>query len=114
MNKVCVRDPVVIEPRRMSPARRQRIIERDGGCCTYPGCEVTTGLELDHTIALELGGKDADDNLKCLCAEHHKQKTKLDAGLIAKAKRRQANHEGRKPPPTQPLRSRNTFKRRCG
>lgn len=109
--KVIIREPVEIEPRRMSSARRARIIERDGGCCTYPGCEVAVGLEIDHTIALELGGKDRDDNLKTLCAGHHKLKTRVDAGLIAQAKRRQAGHLGQKPPPTQAIRSRG-FKKR--
>lgn len=109
--KVIIREPLEIEPRRMTSARRQRIIARDGGCCTYPGCEVAVGLEIDHTIALELGGKDADENLACLCGPHHLAKTRLDLALIAKAKRRQANHLGQKPPPTQQLRSRG-FKRR--
>lgn len=111
MNKITITNPVEIEPRRMSSARRARIIERDGGHCTYPGCDVSVGLEIDHTIALELGGKDADANLKTLCADHHKLKTKTDAKLIWQAKRRQANHLGQKPPPTQALRSRG-FKRR--
>jgi hypothetical protein len=113
VTKVCVRDPVVIEPRRMSQARRQRIIARDKHC-RHPGCEVTEGLEVDHILCLEIGGSDADHNLQALCFEHHKLKTRNDIAIIAKAKRRQAKHEGREPPPTQPLRSRNTFKRRWG
>jgi hypothetical protein len=88
------REPVEIDARRMTPARRARIIARDGGCCTYPECEVTTGLEVDHTIALELGGKDHDDNLRALCGPHHKAKTKLDVKLIAKAKRRKSKAAG--------------------
>jgi 5-methylcytosine-specific restriction endonuclease McrA len=105
------REPVEIDGRRMTPARRARIIARDG-CCRYPGCEVAEGLEVDHIVALELGGRDRDDNLQALCVPHHKAKTKIDAGLIAKARRRKAKHEGTAPPPTQRLRSRNTFRRR--
>jgi 5-methylcytosine-specific restriction endonuclease McrA len=113
VSKLAIREPVEIEPRRMTPARRARIIERDGGCCVRPGCETPTeGLQVDHIVALELGGADADWNLEALCTPHHKIKTRADVAAIAKAKRRQAKHEGTAPPPTQQLRSRNTFKRR--
>lgn len=97
INTPMVREPVEIDGRRMTPARRARIIARDKHC-RYPGCEVTEGLEVDHIIALELGGKDRDHNLQCLCGPHHKRKTAVDAGLIAKAKRRKAKAEGTFPP----------------
>lgn len=89
------REPVEIDGRRMTPARRKRIIERDGGACVRTGCETPTDrLEVDHIVALELGGKDADWNCETLCYGHHKQKTRVDQGLIAKARRRKAKHEG--------------------
>lgn len=110
MNKIVIREPLEIEPRRMTSARRQRIIARDKHC-RHPGCEVTEGLEVDHILCLEIGGSDADHNLQALCREHHALKTRNDIAIIAKAKRRQANHLGQKPPPTQQLRSRG-FKRR--
>lgn len=100
------RESVEIEPRRMTPARRARIIARDGGCCTYPGCEVTSGLEVDHSIALALGGKDDDANLKALCLHHHASKTKLDMALIAKAKRRALKDQGLFPKAKQTIRGR--------
>jgi 5-methylcytosine-specific restriction endonuclease McrA len=106
------REAVEIDGRRMTPARRARILERDGHCCRYPGCDVKTGLQIDHIIALQLGGRDRDDNLQALCEEHHKQKTRIDAGLIAQAKRRKAKAEGAFPEPAQKLRSRNTLKGR--
>ena len=112
MPKLTIREPVEIEARKMTAARRARIIAEHGGVCAYPCCEITEGLEVDHVIALELGGKDADHNLEPLCRDHHKTKTRRDLGLIAEAKRRQRAHIGQKPPPTQALRSRNTFKRR--
>lgn len=71
----------------MSPARRARIIAKSGGCCAYPECPITTGLEIDHTIPLELGGREDDSNLVALCIAHHKAKTRLDIKLIAKARR---------------------------
>jgi 5-methylcytosine-specific restriction endonuclease McrA len=106
------RDPVEIEARRMSPARRGKIITRDKHC-RYPGCGISDGLEVDHIVALALGGRDSDDNLECLCGPHHAQKTRRDIGLIAKAKRLHLAHTGQKPPPTQKIKSRG-FQRRWG
>lgn len=91
------REEVEIDERKMTPARRARIIARDKHC-RHPGCEVTEGLEVDHIVCLELGGKDADWNLQALCVGHHKQKTARDLGLIAKAKRRKAKNDGTYPP----------------
>lgn len=105
------REPVEIDPRRMTPARRARILAAFGNRCAYPACECQTGLELDHTIALALGGKDRDDNLRPLCGPHHAQKTKLDLGLIAKAKRRGLKHRGEFPKPKRVLKGRG-FERR--
>ena len=104
-------EPVELDARRMSPGRRARIIARDGHQCRYPGCEVTTGLEVDHIVALALGGRDADDNLESLCAEHHAQKTKRDVKMIAKAKRAGLKHRGEFPPAPQKIKSRG-FQRR--
>jgi len=91
------REPVEIDGRSMSTARRARIIARDGGKCRYPSCEVTTGLEVDHIVCLALGGRDTDDNLETLCADHHLAKTKRDVKMIAKARRAGAKHRGEFP-----------------
>jgi 5-methylcytosine-specific restriction protein A len=106
MSKIAIREPVEVEGRHMTPARRARIIARDHGQCVRAGCEVTEGLEVDHIVCLELGGRDADWNCETLCGPHHKQKTKADAGAIARAKRRQANHLGTRPAPKRKLQSR--------
>lgn len=34
----------------------------------------------DHIKPLALGGTDADDNIRCLCAEHHDQVTREEFG----------------------------------
>lgn len=107
------REPVEIDGRAMSTGRRARIIARDGYCCRYPDCEVSTGLQVDHIVALALGGKDTDDNLETLCADHHKQKTARDIRMIAKAKRLHLAHTGQKPPAKQKIKSRG-FQRRWG
>ena len=105
------REPVEIAPRATSAKTKAHIIARDGHRCRYPGCEETTGLEVDHVIPLAMGGKDEDANLETLCSAHHLQKTKLDVKLIAKCKRLHLTHIGQKPPPTQKLKSRGFQKR---
>jgi 5-methylcytosine-specific restriction endonuclease McrA len=78
----------------MTPARRARILARFDGHCAYPECAETAGLEIDHEIALELGGKDNDANCRPYCGPHHKRKTALDMKLIAKMRRRQKKNAG--------------------
>lgn len=106
------REPVEIEGRSMTAARRARIIARDGGTCRYPDCEATHGLEVDHIVCLALGGRDSDENLETLCYDHHKQKTRRDVGLIAKAKRAGAKHRGEYPASKAKIRSRGFAKSR--
>jgi len=94
------RQPVELDPRKgMTPARRRRILAHHGGMCAYPDCFVCTDLEIDHVIALALGGKDSDENLEPLCRHHHGMKTRRDVKMIAKAKRliRKSSAETRKP-----------------
>ena len=93
------REALEATPRKaMTPARRRRVLLRHGGVCAYPGCEVRDGLEIDHSIPLELGGADEDHNLEPLCGEHHKRKTRLDAKLIAKARRLRRRDDGTRRP----------------
>jgi 5-methylcytosine-specific restriction enzyme A len=93
--------------RSMTKARRRIVEERSAGHCAYPGCLVSSHLEIDHVIALELGGRDDDENLVALCREHHRQKSVLDMKLIAKARRIIARQDGtrrpRKPIPGRPF-----------
>lgn len=70
---------------------RLRIWLRDGPNCK--GCgkliDITPGtpdpFELDHTVPLWKGGKDADHNRQCLCPECHDAKTRGEAGERAQA-----------------------------
>lgn len=113
MSRVAIplgREPLELDERRVSAATRARIIARDRHC-KWPGCEVATGLEVDHAIALALGGRDRDDNLQALCCDHHKLKTARDKALIAKAKRRALKDRGAFPKAKQRIRSRR-FERR--
>ena len=106
-------EPLDATPRlSMSPQRRARILARFNGCCAYPECRVETGLELDHQIALFLGGKDDDTNIIPLCRDHHAAKTRLDHKLMAKVRRLRVKQLPKdQQPPTQKIRSRG-FQRR--
>ena len=46
--------------------RRARILNRDGHTCQQCG---QWAKHVDHVIARELGGSDADSNLQALCAD---------------------------------------------
>lgn len=103
-------EPVEIASRAVSASAKARIIKRDGKC-TYPGCEATELLQVDHIVALALGGKNTDENLACLCPKHHARKTMADLKAIAKAKRRGLKHRGEFPPAKQKIKGRG-FQRR--
>ena len=100
------REPVETAARDLSPGRRAGILARDGGQCCYPACTATADLEVDHVVPLALGGRDGDDNLETLCAAHHRQKTRSDARMIAKARRAGTKHRGEYPPSKAKIRSR--------
>ena len=59
--------------------------------------------EVEHEIPLAMGGADDDKNRKPAHIKCHKDKTVVDMGNIAKAKRREAKHIGAKSPSRQPL-----------
>ena len=60
------------------------------------GCNglVTGRFEIDHIRADALLGEPTLENARVLCAICHKEKTKSDVGVIAKAKRLEAAHLG--------------------
>lgn len=41
---------------------------------------VREATEVDHIVALFMGGEDVDSNTRNLCAEHHADKTRRDMG----------------------------------
>ncbi len=51
--------------------RRQRLIERDGPLCRFPGCR-RLGEEIHHVIPTALGGSNRLDNLVLLCNPCHR------------------------------------------
>jgi 5-methylcytosine-specific restriction endonuclease McrA len=103
------RDLVDGTPRKaMSPQRRQRILDANGHVCGHDGCETAAGLEIDHITPLALNGEDVDANCIPLCRAHHKEKTRRDIWMIAKAKRQRGLVEEIEPSKN-PIRSRNEW-----
>lgn len=41
---------------------------------------VTEATVPDHIVPLAKGGEDTDDNIRCLCAEHHDKVTRQEFG----------------------------------
>jgi 5-methylcytosine-specific restriction protein A len=60
---------------------RKRRLQLEPLCreCAKQGI-VRAAVTPDHIIALANGGTDTDDNVQCLCAEHHDAKTAKDLG----------------------------------
>jgi hypothetical protein len=60
---------------RTIPARLRTALEARDPACVVPGCDVRTGLEIDHVVPFSEGGTTSLANLARLCRYHHAQKT---------------------------------------
>jgi 5-methylcytosine-specific restriction endonuclease McrA len=82
--------------RSMTPLRRARIFDSHGGVCHLCGLRIAVGeaWEAEHIVALEISRDDSDANLAPAHVACHREKTREDAGRIAKAKRVRAKHIG--------------------
>lgn len=60
--------------------QRAKVLQRDGHQCQLrlPGCTVIA-TEVDHVIAVHLGGGDANTNLQAACHPCHVRKTATEA-----------------------------------
>ena len=105
------RERIPIEPRRVSPGTRAKILAATGHVCARPGCP-ERATDVDHILPLWLGGSNREKNLEGLCPGHHAAKTKAEASLRAKAKRREQRDQGtrreRKPIPSRGFDKRQT------
>ena len=81
------RPALEIEKRNVSAGTKAKILAATGHVCARPGC-VVKATDVDHILPLWLGGSNREKNLEGLCPDHHAAKTKLEASLRAKAKRR--------------------------
>ena len=79
--------------RRWTKKQRAEIFMDHGGRCYL--CNEKIGVDeiydLDHEIALDLGGKDEAENLRPAHQDCHRGKTKADIKLIAKGRRIRRN-----------------------
>jgi 5-methylcytosine-specific restriction endonuclease McrA len=87
------RERIPIEPRRVSPGTRAKILAATDHVCARPGCP-ERATDVDHILPLWLGGSNREKNLEGLCPAHHAAKTKAEASLRAKAKRIEARENG--------------------
>jgi hypothetical protein len=65
----------VVHARRSIPSRLRTALEARDPVCVVPGCDVRTGLEIDHIVGFVDGGKTTLSNLARLCRQHHADKT---------------------------------------
>ena len=77
---------------------RVRVFERAGGLCHLCGGKiaVSDAWDVDHILALALGGKDDEANFAPAHKRCHIDKTRGDVGMIRKADRQKAKHIGAK------------------
>ena len=67
-----------VRSRAIPAAVRRQVWERDRGCCSYVDrgsgrrCGSRHLLEIDHVVPYALGGCAEPDNLRLLCAAHHR------------------------------------------
>lgn len=90
------------------PRVRLRVFEAHGGVCALSGRKIGPGdaWQVDHRIALANGGRHAESNLQPVLVGPHREKTRADVGLKAKADRIAKKHRGIWPASKRPLRSR--------
>lgn len=89
--------------RRISAKERLAIFASAGGCCHWCRLKIDAGRErwdVDHVVALGLGGEDGGENLQPIHEACHRTKTGGgDAPAIAKAKRQEQRTTGVKRQP---------------
>ena len=64
------------DPRHVPAAVAREVWKRDGGRCAFPlpdgaVCGSTTRLQLDHVVAVALGGRTEPANLRVACERHN-------------------------------------------
>lgn len=82
--------------RRISKRDRVKIFDAADGICHLCGVKIQIGEEWDveHPLALSLGGSDHIDDLRPAHVACHKTKTADDHRMRAKADRQRAKHLG--------------------
>ena len=77
--KILERDGVdvtrVAHAGRAIPSHVRTALEARDRTCVVPGCDMSTGLEIDHIVPFGDGGSTSLENLARLCRFHHGEKT---------------------------------------
>jgi 5-methylcytosine-specific restriction endonuclease McrA len=91
--------------RSLSTKARAALFLDHKGQCHICGGMIQPGQawEVEHVIPLAQGGDDEPHNMRPAHAKCHKAKTADDAANTAKAKRREAKHNGWRSPSKRPL-----------
>lgn len=58
---------------------RHKLLRKANFKCSYPKCESTYALEVDHIKPIKLGGKTTEDNLRVLCRNHNQYMNEVSA-----------------------------------
>jgi 5-methylcytosine-specific restriction enzyme A len=86
-----------------------RVFERQKGECALTGHKFRPGdkKRLDHVLAVADGGKNRESNLWWILDAPHKTKTKAEAAVRKRVRKKAKAHAGIKAPPARPFQSRN-------
>ncbi len=78
------------------PRVKERVLRAHENRCALTGREIRPGdaVQFDHRIPLGIGGLNVESNLQPVLAEPHKEKTRADAKVKAKASRGFKRHFG--------------------
>jgi len=78
------------------PRVRRRVFDAYGGRCYLSGREILPGdiWEIEHVVAVSLGGLNVESNLAPVLVEPHKEKTRRDVAIKAKIARQRNKHLG--------------------
>ncbi len=81
------------------PRVRLRVFETFGGVCQLSDRKIFPGdkWQLDHIVALSVGGEHRESNLQPVLDIPHKAKTRADVAAKAKADRLRKKHIGAMP-----------------
>ncbi|MBV8756386.1 MAG: HNH endonuclease [Deltaproteobacteria bacterium] len=67
------------------PATKRAVKQRDGYCCTIPGCRSAAFLDVHHIVPRVEGGTHHPSNLTTLCGGHHGAHHRGEIGIAGKA-----------------------------
>lgn len=83
----------------ISRTLRARVFDKANGCCHLCAGKITASdkWDVDHVLALALGGADDESNFAPAHKACHQGKSAVDVGMIRKADRQRANFIGARP-----------------